>query len=246
MDRFPSDFDDLLVKPARHLRATKLSSSRPFAAIDGAIAPETARAVVGLLERAMAGHLVTMARPIPPETISRQTRDHQERLPKCVRVRTAYLERRDSSAYRAARAIGLIAMLRSDSLRRLAERLAGRTLDPAGGQQVLCYRAGDYSGPHTDHYPENARARGGYVDVHLTFANDGVARQSLVYSRAGHLSEAVEVGRGGLISVYRLPFWHYTTPLIARPGAARRARRWVLLATFLFADHSAAESAGSR
>jgi hypothetical protein len=33
--------------------------------------------------------------------------------------------------------------------------------------------------------------------------------------------------------VYRLPFWHYTTPLAAKPGAEATARRWVLLGTFL-------------
>ena len=33
----------------------------------------------------------------------------------------------------------------------------------------------------------------------------------------------------GGITVYRLPFWHYTTPLLVdRPSA----RRWLLLATF--------------
>jgi hypothetical protein len=33
--------------------------------------------------------------------------------------------------------------------------------------------------------------------------------------------------------VYRLPFWHYTTPLVGRPGKEDAARRWVLLGTFL-------------
>jgi hypothetical protein len=32
------------------------------------------------------------------------------------------------------------------------------------------------------------------------------------------------------VTAYRLPFWHYTTPLVGAPKAAR----WVLLGTFLF------------
>jgi hypothetical protein len=46
----------------------------------------------------------------------------------------------------------------------------------------------------------------------------------------------VDVNTPGGITVYRLPFWHYTTPLTARPGREKAARRWVVLGTFLFAD----------
>jgi hypothetical protein len=37
------------------------------------------------------------------------------------------------------------------------------------------------------------------------------------------------------IAVYRLPFWHYTTPLVARRGAEATASRWVALATYRYA-----------
>jgi hypothetical protein len=43
----------------------------------------------------------------------------------------------------------------------------------------------------------------------------------------------------GGITAYRLPFWHYATPLVAKPGREREARRWVLLGTFLFASPKA-------
>jgi hypothetical protein len=43
----------------------------------------------------------------------------------------------------------------------------------------------------------------------------------------------VPVNTVGGVTVYRLPFWHYTTPLMARPGQDAAARRWVLLGTFL-------------
>jgi hypothetical protein len=101
---------------------------------------------------------------------------------------------------------------------------------------VLCYGAGDYAGPHTDHHPEDARAAGGYIDFHVSFGSPAVAHQYLVYVQGGHFSEMVDVNTPGVITVYRLPFWHYTTPLMARPGRAATARRWVVLGTFLYAD----------
>ncbi|MCM0022277.1 MAG: hypothetical protein NBV67_19975, partial [Tagaea sp.] len=95
---------------------------------------------------------------------------------------------------------------------------------------ALRYAPGDYSGPHTDHHPEDGRAAGGYFDLHLGFVGKGRARQLLVYARDGHLSAAVDVARPGLVSAYRLPFWHYTTPFEGPP----RAARWVILGTFYY------------
>jgi hypothetical protein len=45
------------------------------------------------------------------------------------------------------------------------------------------------------------------------------------------LNEVAEIGRGMSIAVYQLPFWHYTTPMLARPGF-EDARRWLLLASY--------------
>ena len=39
----------------------------------------------------------------------------------------------------------------------------------------------------------------------------------------------------GGVTAYRLPFWHYTTPLQAKPGREGDAHRWVLLGTFTYA-----------
>ncbi len=62
------------------------------------------------------------------------------------------------------------------------------------------------------------------------FSTPWVAHQWLVYSRAGHFSEIVPVGGPCTVTAYRLPFWHYTTPLVG----GRNAARWVLLGTFLY------------
>jgi hypothetical protein len=101
---------------------------------------------------------------------------------------------------------------------------------------VLCYGPGDYAGPHTDHHPEDSRARDGYVDMHLTLSGPGVAQQWLVYAEGGHFRHVLNVNTAGGITAYRLPFWHYTTPLVATPGRERTARRWVVLGTFRYTN----------
>ena len=73
----------------------------------------------------------------------------------------------------------------------------------------------------------------GYTDLHLTFCNADVGAQLLVYEKQGHLTESASVATQGGVTCYRLPFWHYTTPLQGRRGREAKARRWVLLGTFL-------------
>lgn len=242
MKKFPAEFADLLTAKGRRvldgrdktLRGALLEPDRHFVALQGAIDPVKARAAHALLDRSMLGTLRPLVAAIPPGSIANQTRNYQERLPKTARARTAYLERRSGKAWEAAERIGLVAMMRSDSFLGFAEAVAGRALDAKFGQQVLCYGHGDYAGPHTDHHPEDPRAAGGYVDFHVSFGSPSIARQYLVYARDGHFSEMVDVNTEGGITVYRLPFWHYTTPLAARPRHQRTARRWVVLGTLLF------------
>lgn len=241
MGRFPREFADLLTRRGRRMldgrdpAAAGALSAGYFIALPGAVDAAKARAARALLEAHLAPHLEPLERGIPPESITGQTRNHQERLIKTVKAQTAYLERRGSRAWRAAERIGLIAMTGSESWHRFAEMLAGRTLDRRSGRQVLCYGPGDYAGPHTDHHPEDPRARGGYVDMHLTLSGPGVAHQWLVYAEGGHFRHVLDVNTAGGITAYRLPFWHYTTPLVAKPGRERAARRWVVLGTFRYA-----------
>jgi hypothetical protein len=241
MQRFPREFADLLTRSGRRMLEGRDADAAGalargfFVALAGAVDAAKARAARGLLETHLAPHLAPLAQGIPPESITGQTRNHQERLIKTVRVRTAYLERRRSQAWRAAERIGLLAMTGSETWHRFAEMLAGRTLDRHSGRQVLCYGPSDYAGPHTDHHPEDPRTRAGYVDMHLTLSGPGVAHQWLVYAEDGHFRHVLDVNTVGGITAYRLPFWHYTTPLVAKPGRAHTAQRWVVLGTFRYA-----------
>ncbi|MDC0714604.1 hypothetical protein POL68_39515 [Stigmatella sp. ncwal1] len=242
MPAFPSEFADLLTP--RGLRILKGRDTeacgallqvppRRFIALEGVLQVKKAIACRAALEAALQDTLVEMEDPIPPESILGMTENYAELLPKTVRVRTAMLESRRSRSWRAAEQVGLTAMLRSESFAAFAAAVSGRALRRKWGIQVLCYGPGDYAGPHNDHHPEDLEARDGYVDMHISLATPAVAHQWLVYAQGGHFSQMVPVNTVGGVTVYRLPFWHYTTPLKARPGQEQAARRWVLLGTFL-------------
>ena len=233
----PVEFEDLLSRAGRRV----LAGTHPLC---GALAnPRTRflssedlldRAKVARVRRTLEAELPDtlepIEKPIPPDTIFDMKRDYGELLPKSSRARTIYFESRREPGYKAAERIGLVKMMRSPSFRAFAEALAGRKLASGWGMQVLRYGPGDYAGPHNDHHPENDKAKGGYIDLHLSLCGPGVDHQWLVYSRAGHFSEIVSVASPATVTAYRLPFWHYTTPLVGTP----KAGRWVLLGTFLY------------
>ncbi len=242
MECFPAEFEDMLTAAGRRLLAgaSPLTGAlgdprRRFLSATGLVDTRRTRAAAALLNRAIYDSLLPVDQPIPPESIWDMTDNYAEQLPKTARLRTALLERRRERAYRAAEAIGLVAMLRSQSFAAFAAALAGRPLRRRWGIQLLCYGPGDYAGPHNDHHPEEPAARGGYLDLHVSLAGSGVAQQLLVYAVKSHFTEVANLATAGGITAYRLPLWHYTTPLVARPGAGTAsARRWVLLGTFLY------------
>ena len=243
----PREFEALLTPAGKRILAGRAPDicgaladpRRRFIVLNGVVSADKAARLRHALEREMAPLLNELSQPIPPEAIWEAKKNYDDWLPKTVRCRTAYLENKRGAAWKHARAIGLIDLLSSESLLAFAEAVLGRKLDPKGGQQVLRYGVGDYSGPHTDHTPEIKRAAKGYLDMHLTLTTPSVAHQYLVYAKSGHFSEIVPVHEPGCITIYRLPFWHYTTPLTAKRGREKDAARWVLLGTFLFGRDSA-------
>ena len=236
----PAEFEDLLSASGRrvlagtHALCGALANPRQrFLARTDLLDRTRAERVRRALEQSLKDELELMERPIPPESISDMRHDYGELLPKTSRARTIYFESRRERGVKAAERIGLARMMRSASFRAFAEALAGRRLAANWGLQVLRYGAGDYAGPHNDHHPENKDARSGYIDLHVSLCAPAVAHQWLVYSRAGHFSEIVSVAQPATVTAYRLPFWHYTTPLVTKRG--KDAARWVLLGTFLYA-----------
>ena len=242
MDRFPAEFEDMLTAAGRRVLAgdsplcgALAEPRRRFLSETGLVRERAACAAVRLLDRTLYDLLEPLEQPIPPGSIWEMTQDYGELLPKTARLKTAFLERRRERAYRRAQEIGLAAMLRSQSFAAFAAALAGRALRRRWGIQLLCYGPGDYAGPHNDHHPQEPAAQRGYFDLHISLSGRGVAQQWLVYAVQGHFSGIVDVATAGGVTAYRLPIWHYVTPLVAREGApAQTARRWVLLGTFLY------------
>jgi hypothetical protein len=244
MPAIPRDFADLLSPAGRRVLDGRdpaicgalADPRRRFIALEGLVKKSAAENLRKILERELLPLLSVMAMPIPPETIWEMKHNYEEWLPKTVRVKTAALDSRRAKSHARARELGLIDLLSGQSFIAFAEAVAGRRLKKKGGQQVLCYGPGDYAGPHNDHHPEDPGYQQGYLDIHLSLGSPAVAHQYLVYAKSGHFSEIVPVHGLGTLTVYRLPFWHLTTPLKAKPGREKDARRWVLLGTFGFKD----------
>lgn len=237
MHRFPAEFSALLNANGKRLAGGLPAGRRKpergpqFMLYDGVMERATAQACSRLLDRHIYSHLRSLVDPIPRDSITGMKENYGEMLPKTVCLKTCFLFSRRFEAFAPADDIGLVTMLRSESLHRFAESATGLRLErPA--PQVICYSTGDYSGPHNDHHPENERVKDGYVDLHIMFGNDAVAHQWLVYEQNRHFQAIRDINLQGGIAVYRLPFWHYTTPLAAKPGREKAARRWLLLVSF--------------
>lgn len=240
MKKFPDEFADFLTR--RGLQVLKGKDREACALFrDGRSyyvnlhdVVNTSRAMAGakLLDKHLYETLAVEQRGIPPESITRMRRNYTESLTKTLRFKTAFLKRRNARSYKVAEELGLLRMMGSDSFTRFAEAVTGLRLERDPDRQVICYGHGDYAGPHNDHHPEVESLRRGFVDFHVTLTTPDVAHQYLVYEEKGHFSKMVDINVQGGVSVYKLPFWHYTTPLWGKPGREASAHRWLLLGTF--------------
>lgn len=237
MRAFPNDFAELLSSSGQRVLAGRVASStglftasgRVFARIGNVVDPNICRECVALLERRLYPALRPLRTPIPRESIWDIEELASEVLEKTVRVKNGNLESRNSKFQRLAERVGLVAMMRSRNLHSFAEVITGLQLYDKWSTQVLCYEHGDYVGPHTDFHPHNATH---FVDLQLTLTNSAVAQQWFVHEERRYLTEVVDLTKPGTISLLKLPFWHYTTPLQAKRGREHEARRWVLIASF--------------
>lgn len=241
---FPKEFSDLLSpRGLRLLNSTSRNghglfknSAAYFANFPNLINSELVDDCISLMDKQLYPYLSIEQRTIPPESITGMKENYEERLNKTMHIKTAFFSRKNARSYRAAEGIGLLRLLKSESFRAFAEAVTGLQLNPHWSVQVTCYEHGDYAGPHNDHHPEDASYKNGFIDVHVMFANDAVAHHYLVYEEKGHLSKIVNINSRGGVSVYKLPFWHYTTPLAGKTGREAEARRWLLLGTFQIDD----------
>lgn len=238
MRTFPHEFSDMLTPQGKSIlkgedkNSLFLNGKNYFAIFDGVVDRRKAEDSVRILDTNLYDHLAIEQRKIPPESITGMKENYEERLNKTMHIKTAFFRRRGAYSYRAAEKIGLLQMMKSSSFTDFAEAVTGLKLDRSLHIQVSCYEHGDYVGPHNDHHPENDDVKDGFIDFHLMFTNSAVAHQYLVYEEKGHFSKIVDINLQGGISIYKLPFWHYTTPLAGKCAQESAARRWLLLGSF--------------
>lgn len=241
LKKFPREFSELLTpRGLQILNGGASEKCGQFGTTDAyfvnfpkLIRRTEATACMRLLDDGLYDHLRVEQRKIPPESITRMRRNYSDTLNKTMHLKTGCLLTKTSKVYQAADKIGLVRMMQSESFARFVEMASGLKLERNLNMQVSCYEPGDYAGPHNDHHPEFPAIRHGYIDFHVMFANDAVAHHYLVYAERGHFSKIVDINVHGGISVYKLPFWHYTTPLAAKPGRETEARRWLLMGSFV-------------
>ena len=231
---FPMEFSDLLnQKGLKILKAD--SSSEPIeklAVAQNIIRKDYVDNILSALESKVFPLLKNYHAPIPEELIPKLKKNYTETLGKSMRIKSSDLNSRRSMACRVAADIGLTAMMSSQSFRQMGEQLLGSPFGPSVSKQVICYGAGDYVSPHNDHHPEDAHLKNGYFDIQLMLSNRHVRHQWLVYEKDGFLNSMVNIATESGIAAYRLPFWHYTTPLLPNPRNGGVARRWLLLHSF--------------
>lgn len=232
MTRFPDEFEALLsAKGKRVLKGTHPAcgslASAPLFSSDELFDARKIAGLATLMGDSFQEILKRQVRALPSADAVKEG----EPLPKVGRISTTNTASLDGALVNLiAEAIGLWKMVDSESCLQFCQRMAGQALEKPFTKQVLCLRPLDYSGPHADHYPDHPRARNGYVDLHFSFTTRGVKEQFIVYERDGHFAGMHSIAANGTLNMYRLPLWHYTTPMQAKSA---EDRRWLVLASFL-------------
>lgn len=158
MDRFPAEFADMLgphgkalmkaggTDSARFAQTYSANSSgtTPLAFLPRMLSQSWAKRARQLLDTTMLEHVQRIESRIPQQAITGMRRNYSEKLPKSLRIQTVYFNSPRSTAYRAATEIGLLQMLRSESLAQFAERITGLRLDRRRGVQLILYVAPEF------------------------------------------------------------------------------------------------------
>lgn len=238
MKVFPSEFEAMLSAEGRKLLAgdhpaVGILSRENFYASDTLVDHTHLAKYTQVIHDTFEELLVPMVRPLPSPMASYAS--NADLLPKVAKMRGVPTKpgETDSEAFKRAEELGIVAMLNSESYVKFCNLLAGRTLEGPAQLQLFAFAHGDYAGPHADHHPDHPRQKNGYCDVHLTFCTPGIREQWIIYEEGGHFAQQRSLAGTGTITAYRLPTWHYTTPLRAD---SPEDRRWLVLSSFYDAE----------
>ncbi|MBS1635780.1 MAG: hypothetical protein JST26_07630 [Bacteroidetes bacterium] len=239
MNRFPTEFEDLLNNQGKAILkngyAPEDKNDRkrtPIDVLSHVIDTGKAMDCVNILQKTFYKSMKPISSKIDTRELTGMRKNYSERLSKNLRMKTLEIGSSKSKSYELAKSCGLMDMLNSESLKIFGEKVANTPFGSAENNQIICYQHGDYVSPHNDHHPENPNVRNGYFDIHIMFSNPHVQHQLLVYEKKGFLNGTYNIASPAAIAVYRLPFWHYTTPMLGKKGYEDQARRWLLLRSF--------------
>lgn len=235
---FPQQFSDILNRKGLDILSGKTNhasdSDRRLKVVQDIIKPVYAQHILAALEQRVFPLLRNCNTPIPGSIIKEMKKNYSEKLGKTMKMKSSGINSANSKTYKIAKEIGLVDMLSSESYRSMGEALMGGKFGTSIGKQIICYEHNNYVSPHNDHHPENENIKNGYYDIQLMLSNKHVKHQWLVYEQQGYLNKFVDITALSGLAVYRLPFWHYTTPMIAKQHGENLAKRWLLLHSYEF------------
>lgn len=239
LKKFPTEFEDLLNKNGKKILKGQYAAENfgkkggtPIEVVKGVIDDAVAADCVAILKQNFHGRLKNVGSKLDPNAIKAMKKNYSEKLAKTLKMQTLELGVKKTKTNQMAHDCGLMQMMASDSLKAFAEAVTGETFGSPENNQIICYRHGDYVSPHNDHHPENDNVKNGYYDIHLMFSNEHVKHQWLVYEKNGFLNSTYDIASPSAIAIYKLPFWHYTTPMMGKEGKEDEAHRWLLLRSF--------------
>lgn len=239
LKKFPAEFEDLLNKDGKKILSGQYTPENfgkkggtPIEVVKGVIDPAVAADCVRILQQHFYGHLKSIASRIDKDAIPAMKKNYTEKLAKTLKMKTLELGVKKTKTNLLAHDCGLMQMLASDSLKAFAEAVTKEKFGSPENNQIICYQHGDYVSPHNDHHPENDNVKNGYYDIHIMFSNEHVQHQWLVYEKNGFLNHTHDIAAPSAIAIYKLPFWHYTTPMMAKADKEDEAQRWLLLRSF--------------
>ncbi|MFT3980795.1 MAG: hypothetical protein QM687_10025 [Ferruginibacter sp.] len=235
---FPKEFSDILNRKGLDMLSGKNKTvaedgDRRIKVVQDIIQPRYAESILTALEKNVFPLLRNCHAPVPASIIEEMTENYSEKLGKSMKMKSAEINSH-SKTYKMAKDIGLVDMLASESYRGMGQSLMGEKFGRSIGKQIICYEHGNYVSPHNDHHPENENIKDGYFDIQLMLSNKYVQHQWLVYEQQGFLNKFADITSLSGMAVYRLPFWHYTTPMMAKKKSESMAKRWLLLHSYEF------------
>ena len=251
MSKIPTQFADILTPEAKAFLTTRNSSvfepgAGGYAKIN-AITPHYSTLFFNTINDVVGPHLRNVLHKMPNSP--KKMHDYKflwDSAPIPWQSHTCYMDFADikgnreelpdlsplkSIAYTQVKESGLFDIFQSESWFEWFHNFIGADADQFEDQnksiQFSKYTQGDNIGLHNDYYGTTKKVKW-FLDVHISFVNKWVDHQYMLFGK-DTLNNEVSVAANGSIGIYRLPLWHFVTPLIGKVGHENEAARWLII-----------------